>query len=141
MNIAISTRVSSSPELAHRLCLAAQATEAGRARSFTRQALEQWQVHGASADVEQVVSELVSNAICHARRGGSGVILALRRDDSMISVEVFDGDPSVPVRREPGLEADRGRGLKIVGALAARWGYVAAAGGKCAWAEFDLPRD
>jgi hypothetical protein len=50
---------------------------------------------------------------------------------------VWDATMPAPVRRVTAPDAEHGRGLDIVAAMSARWGYYHPAGhpgGKCVWA-------
>jgi anti-sigma regulatory factor (Ser/Thr protein kinase) len=88
-----------------------------------------------------VVAELAANAVLHARVPGHDFEVRLARDaNGTVRVEVSDADPSRP---EPGTaapEAERGRGLLLVDAVASRWGVARRAGpGKTVWVELDRP--
>lgn len=85
--------------------------------------------------VQAVVSELVANAVLH---GGSDVDLFLRADDETVRVEVVDYGGGVPTMLAPPTEADRGRGLMVVEALATRWGVAFDDASKAVWAEFAV---
>jgi anti-sigma regulatory factor (Ser/Thr protein kinase) len=78
-------------------------------------------LHGGTLDdVLLVVSELVTNAIRHGR-GDIGLRVAF--DGELVSGAVEDaGDGFARVARDRGLSGSGGRGLDIVGGLAARWG-------------------
>lgn len=89
-----------------------------------------------------VASELVTNAIktvgtfeteaCGAWVQIIGVCCYL--DGGCAVIEVWDGDPRPPVRRQPAADDEGGRGLLLVDALAAGWGYHRPkAGGKVVW--------
>jgi PAS domain S-box-containing protein len=82
-----------------------------------------------------LVSELVTNAIRHAR-GPCALTVKLGDDEVELSVE--DGDPQVPIARAARRLEESGRGLLLVGALADRWGVRAISGGKAIW--FSLAR-
>ena len=74
-----------------------------------------------TGDAELMASELVANAAEHG--DGKPISLALRRhaepgEQPGITCEVTDGSPAMPRRTEPGPDAERGRGLAIVDALA-----------------------
>jgi two-component sensor histidine kinase len=65
-----------------------------------------------------LVSELVTNSISH---GVGSVILRLGLHDDLLRVEVRDEGQGTPaIRDDPG--ADGGWGLRLVDALAKRWG-------------------
>jgi anti-sigma regulatory factor (Ser/Thr protein kinase) len=66
-----------------------------------------------------VASELVSNAVRHAR---TAFELDLRPEADGTSVEVFDCDTRLPVLLPTDTEATSGRGLQIVAALSTEWG-------------------
>ncbi|WP_344322261.1 ATP-binding protein [Streptomyces macrosporus] len=91
-----------------------------------------------------VVAELTSNAVLHGRVPGRDFELVLAYDDTggTVRIEVSDTHPSRPVslaRTASDPEEERGRGLLLVAALAARWGVRERRGpGKTVWAEFDL---
>jgi PAS domain S-box-containing protein len=114
------------------LHLAGHLSEVARARRLA----SAWAAHaGADADdVALLVTELASNALRH---GGPGVDLWLRhRDDGGLRVEMVDGrGSSLPHVQAPSMEAEGGRGLVLVAALAERWGTDRLSAGKCVWFE------
>jgi anti-sigma regulatory factor (Ser/Thr protein kinase) len=76
-----------------------------------------------------VVSELVTNVLMHCDDGGPmRVDLAL--DDQGVTVAVVDHNPVVPAQRTAGEADENGRGLSIIGQLAARWEVQPLSGGK-----------
>jgi anti-sigma regulatory factor (Ser/Thr protein kinase) len=83
---------------------------------------------------ELLVSELVSNA--HEHAGGPAVVDVVV-DEQTLRVVVADEDPTLPAPREMAPDAERGRGLMLVAALASRWGATPAARGKSVWFELD----
>ena len=89
-------------------------------------------------DIQLVVSELVANAVRHA---ATDCTLSILIGSKRVRVEVFDRDARLPSLLAAGLDATWGRGLLIVTAVAARWGYESAerdgAKGKTVWAEFE----
>lgn len=82
-----------------------------------------------------VVSELVTNAVVHAR---SDVDLVLRVDGPRLRVEVADHGGGRPAVLHPPPDADRGRGLLLVESLAERWGVRHDDHSKVVWAELPL---
>jgi anti-sigma regulatory factor (Ser/Thr protein kinase) len=97
------------------------------ARSYVRGHLPVGDVADA---VELMVSELVTNAVVHAR---SGVEMTLEELSDRTRVEVCDDSARLPETRDP-TEAG-GRGLLVVEALADRWGVQRLDGGKAIWFE------
>lgn len=91
---------------------------------------------GVLADVELVASELVANAFLHARAPRS---LWLQPLPGRLRVTVCDGDSRPPRPRVAGLTETRGRGLRVVAALAQQWGTSVTPGGKAVWAELAVP--
>jgi anti-sigma regulatory factor (Ser/Thr protein kinase) len=89
------------------------------------------------ADVIAVASELVGNAVLHARPlpdGGVRVAWQLGRD--YIELRVTDGGAvGLPHVRRVGPESSNGRGLNIVATLSDRWGISRDGLGQCVWAE------
>ncbi|NBM15012.1 ATP-binding protein [Streptomyces sp. GC420] len=116
------------------------------ARLLAAHQLTVWgHVHGTPLfnSVTLVVAELASNAVLHGLVPGRDFTLRLTHDDErcLIRIEVSDTHPALPVRLEATDEEDRGRGLLLVDALAARWGVTDRNGpGKTVWAECALPR-
>jgi anti-sigma regulatory factor (Ser/Thr protein kinase) len=116
--------------------LPADLTSARQARSAVRQALAGWGMGHLSGDAELLASELVANAAEHG--DGTPIGLALRRhaepgERPGLTCEVTDGSPAMPKRTEPGPDAERGRGLAIVEALATSSGVRASDAGKTSW--------
>ncbi|MGC0415458.1 anti-sigma regulatory factor (Ser/Thr protein kinase) [Embleya sp. AB8] len=76
-------------------------------------------------DAVLILSELLSNALRHARALPSGNVRAAWwvRPDGLLAIEVTDGGSSTrPRQASPSLSAHGGRGLSIIGTLAADWG-------------------
>ena len=93
---------------------------AGAARRFVRDVLMTRRVGDRVAEtVELLTSELVTNAVIHAR---SPAELLVSVGDGVVRVEVCDNDASPPTRRARDLESTSGRGIAIVAELAAEWG-------------------
>ncbi len=86
-------------------------------------------------DAELMVSELVGNAIVHA---GTAITVTVRCTADRTVVEVRDHSPVMPEPRRHEPVEPGGHGLRIVEALALRWGVERIANdGKTVW--FELP--
>lgn len=107
-------------------------TAAARARRFVRAALESWSLESIIADTELLTSELVTNAILHAR---SSARVEIEYDGGPVRVSVCDSSSSPPRLRDYGTQAVTGRGLLLVDRIAHRWGVEQGDGGKCVWFE------
>lgn len=120
---------------------AATPTAARWARRHTAAVLAAWGASALEPAVVQIVSELVANAAAHPVGQGSpyAVGLTLRLMPDRISVEVFDPDPRPPVSAPVRHDAERGRGLAIVGALACGMAVVPVAHGKVVIAQVRRP--
>jgi anti-sigma regulatory factor (Ser/Thr protein kinase) len=115
------------------------------ARDFTVATLRRWGVAECSHDVTVVVSELVTNALRHARPGSGDtrpgpIRLGLLQLRPRLLCAVADPSTAAPVPRAPGSLGETGRGLHIVCALSDSWGYAARDTGKVVWAMF-MARD
>ena len=88
-------------------------------------------------DAEIITSELVTNAIQHVCGDGTetvGVTLARTRNPEAVTVVVSDSSPEGPAVRETSADKEQGRGLQIVEALSAHWGWYPEEGGKAIFA-------
>jgi anti-sigma regulatory factor (Ser/Thr protein kinase) len=103
-----------------RTMLTQHPTSVGAARRFVRDVLMSRQVaDGVVSTVELLTSEVVTNAIIHAR---SGPHLAVEVKEDLVRVAVRDSSPEVPVRRLGSVDDLSGRGVVIVEELATAWG-------------------
>jgi anti-sigma regulatory factor (Ser/Thr protein kinase) len=114
--------------------LPAEASSAAAARTALRGLLaglqEQAADHQAFDRVLLLTSELVTNAILHAR---TPLRLTARAEAGQVVVQVYDTVPAPPRRRSYRSDAGTGRGMHLVEALADRWGVDQTSGGKCVW--------
>lgn len=122
------------PVDAFSLDLPADATAPRLARSAVSEHLGD---HPRSNDLLLCVSEVVTNAVLHAR-SASQLRVRPEGSGSRLRVEVVDHDPTLPTRRQHGLSAPTGRGLHLLDALTLSWGTSPFADGKVVWFEFDL---
>jgi anti-sigma regulatory factor (Ser/Thr protein kinase) len=116
--------------------LPADLTSARHARAAIRQALAAWHMDRLCGDAELLASELVANAAEHG--DGRPISLALRRHTEPggqpgLTCEVTDTSPAMPKHKAPGPDAERGRGLAIVAALAQSSGVRTTGAGKTTW--------
>src|SRR5262249_13783027 len=106
-----------------------------RSRRVLRECLDLAHLPGDTCEIaELLVSELVTNAV---KYGKSPVWLLVELRPGLVHVSVSDASTLLPGRHEADLEAEGGRGLFILDALAGSWGAVAVDSGKYLW--FDLP--
>lgn len=106
----------------------------GAARRFVARTLERWGCGNVVEDAAVVVSELATNAVLHAR---SAFHVSIDVVDEGIRIAVHDDSPIVPTPREYSETSATGRGLRMVDALAARWGTVPRPDRKTVWAELS----
>lgn len=106
-----------------------------RARQHARSILR-----GSRSDVDTVVllvSEVVTNAVLHAR---SAISLVVQDTDGVVRVEVHDESPVPPRMHHYRASSATGRGLRMVDRLARAWGTdPVARGGKVVWFEVGRP--
>jgi anti-sigma regulatory factor (Ser/Thr protein kinase) len=107
-----------------------------RGRRFVRETLGPR--HPALEKVALGVSELATNAIMHTPSGDGGqVTIGLRAIGPLVRVEVTnDGTMSGKPRVRRDADAENGRGILIIDALASEWGVTETAGTTTVWAEF-----
>jgi hypothetical protein len=93
-----------------------------------------------------VATELVTNAVAATTKmrwttGLPPVRVWLRGGPSVVAVLVWDAAVTMPAPQSARDDDESGRGLAIVAALSARWGfyYPAQFCGKVTWAVLDTP--
>lgn len=117
------------------LDLPADRTSPARARRFVSEVMESWGLDGEAVDDgELLVSELVTNAVLHARSASRVEVVRVRR---AVRVRVCDRSPARPHVRDYGPQAVTGRGLLLVERLSRRWGIEVDGDGKCVWFELN----
>lgn len=105
-----------------------------RARHYVRDTLATFGVPDCADDAQLAVSELIANAVKHAR---TPLMLELTADDDHLTVTVADGERELAAQVQQHALAESGRGLRIVAAVASEWGVEPRDGGKALW--FRLP--
>jgi anti-sigma regulatory factor (Ser/Thr protein kinase) len=124
------------------------------ARDFTAMTLRGWRLDVLVRDAVMVASELVTNAIRHGSRYPGAakkmatpeemaehqIGLAWCRQASRLVCVVTDSSTQPPLMVPAGPDAESGRGLQIVHAVATAWGWTMLnAEEKAVWAAFRLP--
>jgi anti-sigma regulatory factor (Ser/Thr protein kinase) len=104
------------------------------ARFYVRAALNYHNLGDYAEDAEVIASELVTNAIAHAGARAVGLELTYLKDSGAIAVIVTDSCPLPPVPHDPAAETEHGRGLHLIDALSARWGWQRRDPGKAVYA-------
>lgn len=105
-------------------------------RRFIRKHLDG---HPSAPDVALVTSELTTNAWEHTRTGvpgGTFTVVARRRPDNAIRIEVQDDGGPSDFRSTTSTQKEGGRGLGLVNALTVAWGVTGDAVSRTVWAEF-----
>ena len=116
-----------------RLSLPREPASVPQSRAFVRRVLASWGRDRYEEAGTLLVSELVSNAILHAR---SDVEVELAEVDDQVVLAVRDESPSLPVVRRHTREAGTGRGLWLLDHYSSQHGVdVSVRGpGKQVWA-------
>jgi anti-sigma regulatory factor (Ser/Thr protein kinase) len=105
------------------------------ARQLARQVLGEG--NPATETAMLLISELVTNSVVHSKSGepGGSVTIALCAGPAGILIQVRDdGGPSEPrVAAMPADATEHGYGLRLVDALAERWGTISSPDGRITW--------
>jgi anti-sigma regulatory factor (Ser/Thr protein kinase) len=107
---------------------------AAKARHFVGETMQAWNFDDVIPDAELLVSELVTNAVLHAR---STSRVTIEHNGTTLRVSVSDTSPTRPRLRNYGPEAVTGRGLLLVDRISRRWGVEQLPTGKTVWFEID----
>ncbi|WP_420709058.1 ATP-binding protein [Streptomyces sp. NRRL S-37] len=118
--------------------LSATPRSARLARLLADAQLRDWGYDSETA--RQVVAELAVNAVTHGRVPGRDFRLVLYVVDGTLRIEITDTrGERLPELRPPSPDAESGRGLRLVEALADRWGVTEDRfPRKTVWAELRL---
>ncbi|MFJ9360790.1 ATP-binding protein [Streptomyces mirabilis] len=116
----------------------ADAVRVRMARRVTAARLRYCGLPGLIDDATLIVSELVTNAIVHS--GGTRITFTMTVGDGFLRIYVRDEMPGVPTVHGSDDEAERGRGLFLVGSLAEEhagtWGF--SDGGATTWCRLTI---
>ena len=114
-------------------------SSAREARRWVAELLARWDLTDAVEDLRLVVSELVSNAVVHAR---TGVDVVLSIAEGVLELVVRDHNPRSPRPRARRADdaATGGRGLLLVEELSDAWGVAERMDGKDVWFRVAAPR-
>ena len=116
--------------------LSPEAPSARQARRFVDETLRRWECDDLLDTVELLVSELVTNAVIHAR---SDVDVSVQLLPDRVRIEVADQSPEGIRRRALTADGSSGRGISMVESLALAWGVTTHRSGKAVWFEVARP--
>jgi anti-sigma regulatory factor (Ser/Thr protein kinase) len=129
MNVMVPTR---STELhGCRVRLTTGPAAAAEARRQVRAAICAWDLPVDPDVAVLLTSELVTNAIRHEVTGI--VMLAITCSSGQLRVDVYDTSHSWPMLVDAPVDSEVGRGLMLVSALSAEWGFYRAPAGKAVY--------
>lgn len=125
--------------MAERVSLPAEPLSVRRARRFVSEQVIAKGFGDLRASAELLTSEVVTNALVHAR---TDITVVVADSDGRLRVEVIDGlAVALPPPTDPDPEAANGRGLWLVDAIANNWGVESVEAGKLVWFELTPDRD
>ncbi|MGI5141947.1 MULTISPECIES: ATP-binding protein [unclassified Streptomyces] len=99
-------------------------------RAFLDKTLGTWDCAQSADDARLLLSEILTTAVQHAQ-GQIGVHVC--RTDTDLTVEISDRRPHLPQPHLAAEDAESGRGLLLVRALADDWGVRPTDEGKTTW--------
>ncbi|ORT61956.1 ATP-binding protein [Streptomyces sp. CB03238] len=113
----------------------AEPREAAGIRNVIRTHLRAWGLSEHTDTAQLCASELVANVITHVGVG-TPTTLAVSMSGTYLRIEVHDPDTrALPTLLQAGPDAERGRGMALVDAVADRWGVQLRADRKVTWCE------
>lgn len=102
------------------------------ARELVAQACHAWQLPELCGDdAALIISELADNAVEHAR---TDFVTTVSLDGAALHLAVRDGAAAYPRLGDAVRMSERGRGLRVIHAVAVAWGAMPARRGKVVWA-------
>lgn len=122
-------------------CVDVEAPKASELPRLVRRSVrEAWSDGDRAEMVCLAASEVASNAVQHARRPPAARIIGT---GTRLVIEAVDDQPrALPCLADPTVDAPAdglGHGLRIVAAVADRWGVTVSPERKVVWCEFDRP--
>ncbi|WP_086661764.1 ATP-binding protein [Lentzea kentuckyensis] len=109
------------------------------ARAVVRDACAEWDLPRLRDEAVLVVSELVENAVRHAR---SASVLRVELRPAGLSLAVRDNDPTPPLLEYPDRDVPGHRGVQLVARISVAWGFAPSSdGGKTVWAVLGPSED
>ncbi|WP_225842111.1 ATP-binding protein [Streptomyces albus] len=134
------TEAATAGEDAYTALLDRTASSAAAGRSVIVRALSTWNMPTLADDGASIVTEMIANAVQHAQ-GDYVRVTVFRSRTDRVRIAVADRSPEpLPAFRAPHPDAERGRGLRLIAALAHRWGTDRLPWGKQVWAELETPQ-
>lgn len=140
MSLMSASEVSAVPES---MTIPAVAGQVREARAFVARVLGPAHPHVSLALL--LCSELVTNSVLHSGSAvpGGVVTVTVVAGEKVVRVKVTDrigdGVPFLPSAASAGGDAEGGRGMRLLDALSARWGYERGGGFATTW--FELTQD
>jgi anti-sigma regulatory factor (Ser/Thr protein kinase) len=116
--------------------LPATARSVPEARRHVVTTLTQWGYDGLAETARLLTSELVTNAVLHAR---TQMTVTVEDSEHGVRISVTDESPVPPSLRHHSTTATTGRGLRLLAQLAREWSVEDNNGGKTVW--FTLADD
>lgn len=119
-----------------RIALRADQHSPRKARDFVRATCREWHCESVVDTALLVVSELVTNAVLHARTGSE---LRLTKIGASLLIGVSDAGGGSPAVFDAGSDDEHGRGLVLISALSTAWGVDGDEDRKTIWAQVPIP--
>jgi anti-sigma regulatory factor (Ser/Thr protein kinase) len=117
--------------------LPAMARSASEGRHFVVQALERWQLESLVDSAALLSTEVITNAVLHAR---TPLTVSVERIGAGgVQISVSDGSTFVPQRRRASEDSTNGRGLDLLDRLSTSWSVTTTELGKTV--QFTLDGD
>ncbi len=108
------------------------------ARRRVSATLADWGLDGLADTVVLLVSEIVTNAVLHAR---TDLTVSVSEEGTGVRVSVADGSPLPPALRRHSATSTTGRGIQLLDMLADSWHAESSAQGKVVWFTVTSERD
>lgn len=118
--------------------LPASARSVPEARRNITTTLGEWGLDGMVDTARLLTSELVTNAVLHAR---TEMTLTVEEQGRGVRIAVTDRSPVSPALRHHSATATTGRGLRLLNQLADAWSVTSDNGGKTVWFSLTADRD